>query len=200
MPRPTITARAMSRRPVTSSAWSPSTRPDERSARDVRVGGGCLREVDFREVVLRDVPVRELPDRPVERLVQRPLPDEREEPLARERDPWRVVTVATNLPVTTPATSASASRRGSSGAVRSTVDDEVTLGDETGRAGSLGVPRTTGRARWGEVDSSGRGGKRRHDGRARGDPAEADGSRTTTRPPIGTRRTPAGTRHTAAGR
>jgi hypothetical protein len=59
----------------------PSTRVDERSAREVRVGGACRRLVDRRELL-----VRELPDRPEERPVDRPEPDERDDPPERERD------------------------------------------------------------------------------------------------------------------
>ena len=48
MPRPVTTATASSSSPVTSSAWSPSTRDDERRARDVRVGVGFRRAVPLR--------------------------------------------------------------------------------------------------------------------------------------------------------
>ena len=94
-----MTAKATNNRPVTSSAWSPSTRPDERNAREVRVGGGCLREVDFRVL-----PEREDPDRLPERPVDRPLPEERDPPDRErddEREPWRVVTVATTASTAT---------------------------------------------------------------------------------------------------
>ena len=84
MPRPAITAKPTNSRPMTSSAWSPRTRPDERNARDVRVGGGCLREDDFRVLLERVVP-----DRPRERPVDRPLPEERDLPPDRERDDER---------------------------------------------------------------------------------------------------------------
>jgi hypothetical protein len=58
----------------------PSTRDDERSAREVSVGA-CRRLVVVR------VPLpRELLDRPVERPVDLPLPDERDDPPERDRD------------------------------------------------------------------------------------------------------------------
>jgi hypothetical protein len=44
------------------------------------VGGGC------RRLELRLADERELPDRPRERPVDRPLPEERDDPPERERD------------------------------------------------------------------------------------------------------------------
>jgi hypothetical protein len=81
MPRPVTTAAASSSRPVTSSAWSPSARDEERRARDVRVGAG-FRRCDRDERLDRAPPPRV----EVDERVERPDPPEREDPPDRERD------------------------------------------------------------------------------------------------------------------
>jgi hypothetical protein len=63
-----------------SSACRTSTRDDDRSAREVSVGGGCRRLVERREL-----PEREPEDRPPERPPERPEPED----LPPERDPER---------------------------------------------------------------------------------------------------------------
>src|SRR4029453_9874803 len=90
MPRPQTPPAATSTRPVTSSAWRPRTRDDERAAR--AVSEGRLATTPRRVVVGWGAPGGGAP--PV-----RGRDREREEP-------WRVVTMATTLPAATPATGA----------------------------------------------------------------------------------------------